>query len=272
MRTLAEYTVGFLDVKIVFDDSEVSNNPGMNHISFELPAPDGYRIVGGGARVEPVDPTIGALLTAMYPSSDGSVWHGKSKDHSALCAHSLTLYAVCVKSQRGPISDRDYIVVENESGVESHPSISATIPEEFSMVGGGARSNYPGIIGQLLISSYPSSSSQWLAGSKDHSASAPSTITSFAIGLRSSFLKDHGVKLLAPVSASSVRASHPHATLNFTGASLLSGGAKVDYSPIGNLLTASYPTGQTGWNVDAKDHSAVDPEIATAYAIAATPL
>ena len=51
------------------------------------------------------------------------------------------------------------------------------------------------------------------------------------------------------------------------GYTLTGGGAFVDYTGAGNLLTASFPSSDTSWEVRSKDHDVSDPSTITAFAI-----
>ncbi|MGD9851401.1 MAG: hypothetical protein AB7T38_09045 [Nitrospirales bacterium] len=63
-------------------------------------------------------------------------------------------------------------------------------------------------------------------------------------------------------------AGHTLATVTATGPEkLVGGGAFADWRGAGSLLTASAPTGLTGWEASAKDHGMADPSALTAYAI-----
>jgi hypothetical protein len=55
----------------------------------------GYDLTGGGALVEPLDPTIGNLLFEMVPQGGG--WSARSKSHSVPCEARITAYALAIR-------------------------------------------------------------------------------------------------------------------------------------------------------------------------------
>jgi hypothetical protein len=263
-NTLATYSIGKLDVVILFEDSAPAQHP-----SVTFSAPSGYRIIGGGAKVQWQDPQPGALLTAMYPSDDGTTWTAASKDHSVPFSHVVTGYAICVTSKlRSHINDQEYIILSDESNLTAHPVETVKLPDGYQLLGGGARANYHGN-GQLLTASFPQNGNTWYGESKDHQVSDPATLTVWAIGLKKSFLAEHGVTLMPMAVNASPAVSHPSSTApaSATEGLLLGGGAYDQYHGFGNLLTASYPLNNRQWAAAGKDHVVGDPAVMVAYAL-----
>jgi hypothetical protein len=75
------------------------------------------------------------------------------------------------------------ILEQSESETKTaHPSASSALPQGFRLVSGGAKANWARR-GSLLTASYPQDRHIWIARSKDHDVSDPSTITAWSIGI-----------------------------------------------------------------------------------------
>jgi hypothetical protein len=108
----------------------------------------------------------------------------------------------------------------------------------------------------------------WFAAGKDHEISAPAAITACAIALHDPN-DEWDVHIKAEPSNP---APHPQAIAVLpAGYVLTGGGAFVNWHGAGNLLTASFPTSDTSWEVRSKDHDISDPSQITAYAIGIRP-
>src|SRR5690348_114485 len=89
------FTVGNLDFQILWDVSDPKAHPTVS-----IPAPKGFRVLGGGAQVEwSPGKGPGALLTAMYPAlptdddnTSGIGWTVASKDHEVSYVHRIFGY------------------------------------------------------------------------------------------------------------------------------------------------------------------------------------
>jgi hypothetical protein len=176
-------------------------------------------------------------------------------------------------SSGDPILYEDYIVVENESPPAHHPITQAVLPEGWILVGGGARANYGTKVGSLLYSSSPSGGDSWIAAAKDHSQVDIATVTSFAIGVKRSFLE--GVQLsVIQKSVTSDVTNWPSVECPLEQRyRLVGGGARANWGGSGSLLTASYPKdNQNMWVAAAKDHLAADPSSVTAWCIGLGPV
>jgi hypothetical protein len=148
------------------------------------------------------------------------------------------------------------------SGVAPHPHAEASVPFGYKLIGGGAKVNWSGA-GNLLTASYPSGR-RWIADSKDHDIPDPASITAYAIGLFDPFNRwDVQVR-----RATSAVAQHPSVSVSVPfGYVMTGGGAKVNWTGNGNLLTASFPSSRRTWEVRSKDHVHPDPASITAYVI-----
>lgn len=228
------------------------------HARVEVDVPQGYKIIGGGARVN--WHVYGNLLTASYPENQQK-WVAASKDHSvdipAPEAVTITAWAVALHD---PTNEWDVNYTSSTGPIHAHPTARATLPDGYTMTGGGARVNWSGA-GNLLTASYPIDTRTWEARSKDHEKSSPANVTAYVIGVkpRSQCV---GAKASQVFSSESGIVSHPEATVSVPSDFVLTGGgARVNWSGVGNLLTASYPSGAAGWAAKGKDHSTTNPAV-----------
>ncbi len=158
------------------------------------------------------------------------------------------------------------------------------IPEGYVCIGGAAQVSRsgsgvdPNSPGALLTISAPTTGSDeykgWSVEAKAHLYGGYEIkLTVGAIGIR--LKDDDGNYIPVNVLKESLRvfsntssvASHPSTSVSVSnGYKMIGGGAKVNWSGAGNLLTASYPEGNS-WNVKSKDHGVSSPASITAYAI-----
>jgi hypothetical protein len=262
------YNFGALRLKLLKTSSSCTQHP-----TTTLSAPGGTVILGGGAYVDwhapgcsPANPA-GNMLTAMYPNNDGTTWTVASKDHEVESKAVITAYSIVAEMANGsPISVDDYRVVSATSALAAHPTMQVDLPDEFVVVGGGARTNYAGA-GSLLFASYPTPDLRgWIASAKDHLTSDPVTITVWAIGLKKSFLQGAGMTVKSFYTSSPI-SNHPSTTFTVPNFYLTGIGARVNWNGAGNLLTASYPQDRQTVLAAGKDHIIGDPSTITAYAI-----
>lgn len=237
-----------------------------------------YKLVCGGVRVNWQG--AGNLLTASYPivsqSSYGintaHCWEGKSKDHIIPSPATLDVYVIGIYD---PDDELDIRVWYGQSSPAQHPSTKIGVGSGFTMICGGAKSNWDidGGSGNLLFASYPETGIHWRAQSKDHGRVDPTTITAYAIGARfrdgRSFESEYEI---STIRQSSARVPHPSIFVPVNIANdwkIIGGGGRVNWRGSGNLLTAIYPSDNLGsWNCAAKDHKYSDPSSIDCYAIA----
>lgn len=253
------YNVGDLEIKILSYDSDRAAHPGI-----DIAVPQGYRILGGGARVNWFGQ--GSLLTSIWPNNY-QYWSATAKDHILPDHATVSAYAIIGRMSNGqPISNDDYIIVEQTSVPASHPQTQVVLPYGFTLVGGGARVNWSGE-GNMLTASYPDGNS-WVARAKDHQKSSVATVTAFAIGLRDSFLASHGIRVQQKRVTSGTGTSWPSTSCSLDyGYRLLSGGAETHWYGAGQLLTASFPQDRHTWTVSSKDHDSPDFGHVTAHCV-----
>lgn len=156
-----------------------------------------------------------------------------------------------------------------------HPVVHCDVDADEVLVGGGAWADYGSGQGALLTASYPENNDleTWIAKSKDHQRYNPHTLHAYAIGMkltgvsRSNLLPHMTLK----VDTSGAAMGHPSNTISLPpGYQVIGGGARVNWSGYGNLLTESYPYNNTTWRVKSKDHGTGSPATITAFIIGIT--
>jgi hypothetical protein len=178
------------------------------------------------------------------------------------------------------------IAIWRESFEGQHVSGQVSVDPGYVLVGGGAditnlSDNHTGV-NALLTAAYPvndGSFSTFAAESKDHVQAYYHRLWVYAIGMR--LLDASG----NPLSDSYVRSfMYLNQALSGLGEypgryvycpssyKILSGGAKINWSGAGNLLTVSKPfdTG-VAWEVHGKDHVFVSPATIDAYVLSINP-
>ena len=246
------------------------------HPTVSINAPGGTVILGGGAYVDWDGPCAnsatpcGNMLTAMFPSDDGTTWTVSAKDHMQASPASITAY--CIVAQRKdktPIPKQYYKIVSQTSAIAQHPTLQVNLPAGFSVVGGGARANYKGA-GSILYGSNPTPGLDgWVGFAKDHQEADPASITVWAIGLKQSFLQQSAMldDLVLSSKTTTTATHHPRLTIVVPDFHMTGGGARVNWNGQGNLLTASFPQDRQTWVTEGKDHFESDPSTITAYAV-----
>ena len=240
-----------------------SQGPSAPHPSVSVSVPEGYKVVGGGARVNYHEP--GNMLTASYPASP-QTWTAMGKDHEGNSPATIDGFALGLHD---PKDEWDVVIVPVDSPPANHPEAVASVPQGYVMTGGGAFVRYQGE-GNLLTASYPIDSQSWAAKGKDHEAPDPASLTVYAIGVRPRNGAPN-VKMKFFHFTSDI-AAHPSGQVQVdSGLKLVGGGAIVNWTGEGNLLTASYPQG-SAWVAAAKEHIRPDHAAITVYAIGAEPV
>jgi hypothetical protein len=149
------------------------------------------------------------------------------------------------------------------------PESSVVIPDEYKLLSGGAfipeqTSNGKGL---LLTASFPESDNRWRAMGKDHVESDSTTLTVYAMAL---YDPDNiwEMKIFSTTSQVAGFPSNPAFIMDGSYV-LVGGGARVNWTGVGNLLTASFPnlSGTGIWTASSKDHLKPDAATLTTYAI-----
>jgi hypothetical protein len=229
------------------------------HPETTLTVPDGYKLLGGGARVNWSGP--GNLLTASFPR-DARTWVAKAKDHVASSPANIDVWAIAIYD---PQNNYKVEIFPSESAKINHPCAVAAVPEGYILTGGGAQANWK-IQGSLLTASYPDGPTRWVAASKDHADKLEeATVTAYAIGIKASDSASRLVKQLFEANRFETRvfartgdkANQPTSELAVDpGFVVVGGGARANWTVKGSMLTASYPGSRNTWKVASKDHLA----------------
>ncbi|WP_420577334.1 hypothetical protein [Ekhidna sp.] len=152
----------------------------------------------------------------------------------------------------------------------SHDSHSVNVGSGYVLIGGGAYTI--GVSeGAYITESRPSTNKRtWYASSKDHGGRPdPHKLTVYAIGIKLRGLTRDQTASYVKINVGNYSSfqAHPDSYVDMpTGYHLIGGGAEVDWSGSGNLLTASYPDGNR-WRVASKDHLVSSPARIRAFAI-----
>jgi hypothetical protein len=157
--------------------------------------------------------------------------------------------------------------------------IACQVDPDYVLVGGGAWAHYFGA-GALLTENRPFDRGlvTWVASSKDHLSADPHELHVYAIGLKLAGVSR--AVLLSNMtfvsSGPSAQAAHPaHQVAVPSGYVLTAGGARVNWSGAGNLLTSTRSPYSccpfTTWTVASKDHVKSSPATIEAYAIGIKP-
>jgi hypothetical protein len=229
------------------------------HPKAEITVPNGYKIIGGGAKVNWSG--AGNLLTSSYPVSKNK-WAATSKDHDHYSPATITVYAVAIQD---PANEWEVRVFEETSLPAAHPRSAAFVPDDYLMTGGGARVHWKGE-GNLLTASFPRDKRTWEARAKDHGHSSHAELTAYAIGIR----PRNGAPLPEGhiFTSTGAVAAHPAHQVRIDDGYMLAGGGVLDnWGGHGNILTATYPINDQAWGGKGKDHSESDPAALTVYAI-----
>jgi hypothetical protein len=238
-----------------------------SHPSVTVTVEQGYKLVGGGAIIDPVEPSN--FLTASYPVSPVS-WYAEGKDHEIISPASITAFAIGLYD---PDDIWDVQFVAQNSAVLSQPKAAVGLTDDYVLTGGGAIVNYTGA-GNMLNASFPSPNPNgdgdwyiWNAHSKDHDISDPASITVYAIGirLRGAPVNSPGVRsfIIAQTTPPTDKPQIKTDTMGTTpgDACLSGGGAWDEWSGAGNMLTASGPTRDNDWFARGSDHITASPAL-----------
>lgn len=239
----------------------VKESPAEGHPHTEIVLPDGFKVIGGGAWVNYGG--AGSLLTAAYPSSD-TTWAVAAKDHELPDPATVTAVAFGARQIDGRVIPPEmYRITRGTSAPSQQPATSIPLPDDFALVGGGAKVN-AGEPGSLLTASYPQGNG-WAAAAKDHGLPCTATVDAYAIGVSKQIVKSPPVTVTEGTAPSPV--PHPNmAVVAPATARLIGGGARVNYGPPGSLLTGLRDQEQA-WIVAGKDHKYPCPATITGFAM-----
>jgi len=219
--------------------------PAQEHWNnFPITVPEGYVVIGGGAVGCYTD---GNYLVASYPSTDLTTWYVSTKDQIEADACEIVGYAIGM-SVEGLTSAQlaSYIsVTQSNSAVAQYPSVSVSVPANYTLLGGGYNTNYGTGNGVIATAIYPASatSMQFNAKSQGNPEDQVSA-TVYAIGILTQI---PGVGTIKSAPSDTTSVSNEEFPTNVlanltTGYALTGCGAQDVWSGAGNLLYALYPT------------------------------
>lgn len=241
-----------------------------HHPTTVAQVPADFVLVGGGAQTS----NDGGFITESRPDGLLTTWYGSSTDHIESNLHVLTVYAIGMKID-GVTPDylRSKIhVVSQTSSTTNHPFISITIESNCLLIGGGAKDNYdPTSWGNMLVSSYPGSSTTWYAGGKDHRKAAVASVTAYAIGIENISFPNVGYIQVGSYAAQNyVSYGGCSATATIpTGWALTCCGGNVDYGgTTGRMITGLYPNYTSQATFTSRDNGIQSSGYNYAYALA----
>ena len=168
-------------------------------------------------------------------------------------------------------------LLKTSSVCAQHPTITLSAPAGAVILGGGAYVDWsdgpcapPSPPGNLLTAMYPNEKgTTWTVASKDHFQVNMATVTAYCIIAKMKNGKPISSENYTVVSGTSNKAGQPTLQVDVPpGFIVVGGGARADYTGVGNMLFASYPAvGLAGWVGSAKDHLQSDPATITVWAI-----
>lgn len=273
-----------------FSDYKVSIFAGTNPASASqdpsTPAypPAGYKVLSGGAIVHTLQGS--AFLTGSYPDFDPGAsdlpvgWNADSKHLGTGTRARVTSYVIALYDPDNCWSVKAFS--QSTSTAVAHPSATATLGAGYVLVGGGAKATpkTAGGNGNFLFSSVPSVTggaayNGWTAQSKDQGTSDPANITVWAIGIKPAVT---GVNMptsnVLPGRASASLANPMAIAMGYNNVlpgvncTLTGGGANDNWgNGWGNLLTASYPVGTSGWQAFGQSSGPDSAAVMTPYVI-----
>ncbi|MBN4077285.1 hypothetical protein JYT19_00070 [Sulfobacillus acidophilus] len=180
---------------------------------------------------------------------------------------------------KGPYTEtfvREYVignlyiqVHEKHSGLSNAPWVEVTVPENFKILSGGARTNWSQP-GNLLTSSYPVNDRTWFVSAAEHGIASKATITAYAVAARMIDGSPIPNNVYQIESFQSGKSSLAKGLVSLPREyQIIGGGARVlnTVPKHRNLLFASYPYGERSWVAASKDHQYENPASIIAYVI-----
>lgn len=246
-----------------FESDALSNTPRVPHPQAQVYVPRGWKVLSGGADVRFFGP--GQMLTKSYPILSGSTpvgWKVESKDHLQSDPGQIQAFAIAIWD---PNNVWDVTARYSYSAFAQHPATTAYLPPGYILVGGGASVLWRGT-GNLLVETYPSSSTGWRSSSKDHLKVDSARIVSYAIGMKhrkgATLIRRQQSGRFGPVQ-------HPNGSIKATkGWSFVGAGASISKGGVGNMLVKIIPDA-AGQSIYAygKDHLKADRQYITVFGI-----
>lgn len=239
-----------------------------------------FVLVGGGAEIEGLTPSPGALLVGSWPANGagtqvGNFWVAYSKDHLFSYPHRIRAHAVGLKLQGVSAANlypqTFYASNESPPTLSHAPTVTALDNDSRDIiVGGGGYGVSKNGQGQLLVGSEPNGSNGWTVSSKDHVVSDPGRVVAAAIGIRRCPVGYVGGCLVATVSSHQIApVSSGYSAASFlppAGTLAVSVGGHAFYQGAGRMISSLFLVGNPGILV-TKDHSVASSGVNVEYQI-----
>lgn len=236
--------------------------------------------IGGGAWMERLGGNYnGGVLTASYPDADKKTWWARGMSYIWPCPYILHAYAVGLRLKK---SDGSYVPFETlsstigiVSGVGSQsdvPTAFATADPGYTIIGGGGFIDFEPGPGNVLVCSYPISSSQWRVQGKAQWTSSPACAYAYALTVPANWVVPGYGRMDAQMINGVPNYSNSwNAAFVARGSEFVPGclGAKLENGDPGQLLYGLVcpHTDDRSMYVYSKAHGKVSDAYLTAYAI-----
>lgn len=142
--------------------------------------------MGGGFHVNWIDynPNGGNLATASFPET-AMTWKARSRDHYVVSRAILTVYAIGIRENL-PVGKIERSIQTKDSEDAQHPNATADVLPVIALTGGGAEVHWTGASNLLwkLRPTTETTNQDFTAGSKDHQAVSPDTLTVYSVGIK----------------------------------------------------------------------------------------
>jgi serine/threonine protein kinase len=165
-----------------------TNSETAQHPEATVNIPSEFVLLGGGFNVHWQG--AGNLATASFPSPTNTwtSWTARSKDHEIVDPSILTTYAIGLRRILRVGTVMLQVATSQSGTATAHPTSTALLRQGLALTGGGAEVHWTGA-GNLLWQLEPvtlqnQGNQQFIASSKDHGISDPSTITTYALGIQ----------------------------------------------------------------------------------------
>lgn len=257
----------------VFHSRPHDQTTRVQHPQARVIVEDGWKVLSGGATVKYY--SHGQLLFKSCPIIESGIpkgWEAQSKDHHKADRGQIQVHAVAIHD---PFDEWDVKVASATSAEGKVAASEATVPDGYTLVGGGAdvkwRANTPGM---ALSMCFPGPTRSWYGWAEQQTFNggkeSRGTITTFAIGLKH---KSGNFQLKPRLLESTVeKLQHPSETVFATdaGYAIVGGGGRVlrrSGQGVGFLTDLTPSEDGRSFFAGAKDHFTVGFNDITVYGI-----
>jgi hypothetical protein len=241
---------------------------GAARISYDAPecnhaVPEGFKILGGGAAVDLVQPG-NYFLTASYPK-DARTWVGGAKPIASSPGTTIKVFPIAIYDPEDELDVRIFSEVMIYQPPSPFAAATVTVPGDYILTGGGAQASQG-----FLMASFPTGPKSWQAIFGDPTPPAPtpsattpnSSLTVYAIGIKPSNRAQQSTRELFERKMFETKTlayegdsdGSPSAEISIPSGYVLTGGGALMNVPDQRFvfLQESFPAGNK-WKVRAKD-------------------